>query len=166
VLVFILAVMWSVYLGMWLLSRRERRSMNSIAAFNKHLAVLGRTSPGRSFPARATAAPARLVAPPLPGYAYRRAAGMTLTDARNRRRQVLTALAASASVTAALAFLAGGPMLVLHVGVDVVLAGYVVLLARAQQLAAGHRSTVVYLPRQRQVTAVAPEPAYLQRSAN
>jgi hypothetical protein len=164
VLVFILAVMWSVYLGMWLLSRRERRSLNSIATFNKHLAVLGRAAPARpGFTRASTGAWDAPVPPPPVRYGPLRT-GMTLVDARNRRRQVLTSLAAAASVTAALAFLAGGPMLVLHVTADVLLAGYTLLLIRAQRAVSERRSKVVYLPRQ--VTPVAAETAYLQRSAN
>jgi len=151
VLVFILAVMWSVYIGMALLSRRERRSMNSIATFNKHLAVLAR------------AAPARTGGSLPPAYAPR-PTGMTLTDARNRRRQILTALAAASSVTAAMAFFFGGVLVVLHVLVDLALGAYVVLLVRTQQAVVERRSKVVYLPRP--VTPVALEPAYLQRSAN
>jgi hypothetical protein len=168
VLVFILAVMWSVYFGMWLLSRRERRSMNSIATFNKHLAVLGRTAPGRSVHARTpttgwdTPGRAGPMAPPV-GYGPLHG-GMTLADARNRRRQMLTSLAAAASVTAGLAFLGGGPMLAVHLVADVMLAGYVVALVRSRQTVTDRRSKVVYLPRQ--VTPVAPAPVYLQRSAN
>jgi hypothetical protein len=168
VLVFILAIMWSVYLGMWLLSRRERRSLNSIATFHKHLAVLGRTAPGRSSgagrePGRRRSTMAH-PGPARPRMGRSRRGGMTLAEARSRRRQVVTVLAAGASVTAAAAFVAGGALLAVHLGFDVVLVGYLLLLANARQVAVERRSKVVYFPRQ--VTPVAFEPAYLRRSAN
>jgi hypothetical protein len=156
---FILAVMWSVYFGMGILSARERRSMNSIAAFNQHLAVLARTTPGRTVPGRPMPGP-----PPIRAYAPppRR---MSLSEARNRRRQMLTGLAAAASVTAVLAFVVGGPALVaLHLLTDLLLVGYVAVLVRTHQPVADRRSTVLYLPRA--ATSLMPEPLYLQRSAN
>jgi hypothetical protein len=159
VLVFILVVMWSVYFGMGILSARERRSMNSIAAFNEHLAVLARTTPGRAVPSRQFPG-----APPLPVYASRRRA-MTLAEARNRRRQMLTALAATASVTAALAFVLGGPWpLAIHLLSDGLLVGYLAVLIHTRQPVPSRRSTVIYLPRP--ATSLMAEPVYLQRSAN
>jgi hypothetical protein len=161
--IFIITVMWSVYIGMGLLSRRERRSMNSIATFNRHLAVLARTAPGRGGfdpVSGRTDHHAR-------GYG-RRMPGMSLPEARRRRRQVLTALAAAASVTAALAFVGGGLFLAVHLVADALLGGYIVLLARSQQTVTERRSKVVYLP-SRPVVAVPAEyaeAAYLQRSAN
>jgi hypothetical protein len=157
--IFIITVMWSVYIGMGLLSRRERRSMNSIATFNRHLAVLARTAPGH-LPETTSGRPGPL------GYHTRRPAAMSLAEVRLRRRRVLTILAAAASVTAALAFVGGGALLALHLVTDALLISYVVLLARGQQQAVEHRSKVVYLP-PRQVVAVPAEPAaHLQRSAN
>jgi hypothetical protein len=161
-LVFILVVMWSVYLGMGLVSARERRSMNSIATFNQHLAVLARTTPARTVPSRPV--PGR---PPLPAYAPPQR-GMTLAEARNRRRQMLTGLAVAASVTAALAVVGGFPFLVVHLVADAMLAGYVALLIRTRQpqvrRSQGRRSSVVYLPRL--ASPIVPEPVYLHRSAN
>lgn len=149
----ILAVSWSVYVVMWLLSRHERRSLNSIASFSKHLAILGRTPVGS---APAPPVPAGPLAP-VP-------AAMTLYDARTRRRRVLTALAAGASVTAAGAVVGGPPLVPLHVLADVLLLGYLLLLARTQQASPPRPGTVVPLPRP--AAPVAVEPAYLRRSAN
>jgi hypothetical protein len=169
VLVFILAVMWGLYLGMWLLARRDRRSMNSISTFNKHLAVLGRTTPGRladdgSGIYLSTGVPAVPQAPPITYGPLQR--GMTLADARNRRRQVLTTLAAVASVTAAMAFFGGLPMLVLHLVADLLLGAYLVLLVRTQGAGAERHSPVIYLPQATPLPLVMPEAAYLRRSAN
>jgi hypothetical protein len=166
VLVFILAIAWSVYIGMGLVSARERRSMNSIATFNRHLAVLARTSPAR--PLNQASVQHTWPVAGVPPASYRPVRrGMTLAEARNRRRQVLTALAASASVSAALAFLGNPVLLALHLLVDALLAGYVYLLIRTQQAAVERRTKVVYLRRPvLPVLPVVPEPAYLQRSAN
>jgi hypothetical protein len=169
VLAFVLVVMWSVYLGLWLRSRHERRSMSSISTFNKHLAVLGRTSPGGPIYGSGGPRPGVRAAPPAPPIAYAPLArGMTLTEARNRRRQVLTTLTAVASVTAAMAWFGGPFMVFLHVVTDLLLAGYLLLLVRARRMVLERRSKVVYLPQAMatpNVTAV-PEAAYLRRSAN
>jgi hypothetical protein len=169
VVVFILVVVWGVYLGMWLRSRRDRRSMSSISTFNKHLAVLGQTAPGspRYGPAPARSGlPAAPAAPPI-AYAPLKPV-MTLADARNRRRQVLTTLTAVASVTAAMAVIGGGSMVVLHLLADVLLVTYVVLLARTQRVAAERRHKVVYLNRGGHPATLAAmgDTAYLRRSAN
>ena len=160
VLVFILVVMWSVYFGMGLMSARERRSMNSIAAFHEHLDTLARAVPVRSVPGRPLpGVPAELTYVPPP----RR--GMTLAEARTRRRHMLTGLAAAASVTAALSFVFGGPaFLLLHLLTDALFVGYVVVLVRTRHTVPDRRSTVIYLPRPAPV--LVPEPVYLQRSAN
>jgi DNA-binding transcriptional ArsR family regulator len=153
--IFIVFVLWSVYIGMGLVARRERRSMNSIATFNRHLAVLARTAPGPDIdPVSGRTAP----------HHARRATGMNLVEARRRRRHVLTALAGVASVTAALAFVGGGLFVALHLLADAALAAYLVLLARNQHAAVERRAKVVYLPARPVVSRV--EPAYLQRSAN
>jgi hypothetical protein len=163
VLVFILAVTWSIYLGMWLLSRHERRSMSSIVTFNKHLAVLARTSPGPAGEPGAEPDRGLVDVPAADAETVQSVPRMSLAEARNRRRQVLTSLAAAASVTAALAFVGGPAMLVLHLIIDVLLVGYVVALIRVQQAGTEHRSTILYLPNQ---VSPAMAPAYLQRSAN
>lgn len=166
--VFILVVVWGVYLGMWLRSRRDRRSMSSISTFNKHLAVLGQTAPGaaRYGPAPLRAGvPAAPVAPPI-AYAPLKTT-MTLEDARNRRRQVLTTLTAAASVTAAMAVLGGGSMVALHLLVDALLVTYVVLLVRIQRTAVERRSKVVYLRQAGHPSTLAAvgDTVFLQRSA-
>ena len=164
----VVVVMWGVYLGMWLRSRRDRLSMRSISTFNKHLAVLGQAAPGAP---RYGPAPARAgvpAAPPAPPITYAPLkTTMTLQDARNRRRQVLTTLAVVASVSAAMALIGGGSMVVLHLLADVLLVTYVVLLARTQRSAAERRNKVVYL-RQSHPAALATvaDGAYLRRSAN
>jgi hypothetical protein len=144
VVLFLLAVVWAIYLASWLRSRSEQRSVNSITSFNKHLSVLERTTPGRNGHATVAVRPPPSGLPPGYGPMVRRSV-MTLDEARKRRRDVLYSLGGAALVTLALAFAAGGMLLVLHLGVDALLAAYVVLLARSQRLAAERRTKVRYL---------------------
>jgi len=94
VVLFVLAVIWAVYLASWVRSRSERRSVNSISSFNKHLSVLERTSPARQ--TGTTAARSTVV---YPGYGpvMRRPAAMSRGEARRRRRDVLFVLAGVAA---------------------------------------------------------------------
>ena len=165
-LVFVVVIAWCIVLGKWLLSRRDRRSMNSISTFKKHLTVLGQTTPsGRVYgsgTSRSLGVRSVPAAPPISLVPAHRPV-MSIDEARNRRRQVLIALAGLASFTAVLAFVGGGPLLVVHLVTDVVLAGYVGLLVRSQKVAADRRAKVVYLP---SAAARGYEPVLLQRSAN
>ncbi len=145
---FLLAVVWAVYLASWIRSRSEHRSVNSITSFNKHLSVLERTCPGRqSQPtaARMGMAPAPIGYGPV-GLGARRASTMTRSEARRRRRDVLFILGGAALVTLMLAVVVGGPLVWLHLAVDVVLLAYLGLLAHTQRLAVERRNKVRYLP--------------------
>lgn len=62
--------------------------------------------------------------------------------ARERRRQVLLGLTGVALVTLLLALFAGGRWVAVHVFVDVVMVGYVILLVRHRQLMADRRTKV------------------------
>lgn len=161
---FILAVVWSVYLFTWFRARRDHRGVNSISTFSRHLSVLERTSPARpsgsSLVARPTGRPAPLY--PAVGYQPPRPA-MSLDAARRRRRNVLYALAGAALATMVMIPFMGSMMVVLHLLVDVMLGAYIVLLVRTQRLAAERQDKVRYLPN----VGGAPEPQLLlQRSAN
>lgn len=166
-LLFLVAVGWAIYVAAWVRSRGERRGVNSISSFSKHLSVLERTSPARVGPGGSVdRRPAGRPEPIFPavGYTPSRAA-MSLADARRRRKNVLFALAGVALATLILIPFAGSTMVLLHIVADVLLVGYVALLVRTQRLAAERRVKVHYLPT---VTATsAPEPQLLlQRSAN
>jgi Flp pilus assembly protein TadB len=184
VVLFILAVVWALYLASWLRSRAQgRRNSNSIASFNKHLSVLERARPAGVEPPAlrpvATARPGvaanvsglatigghngadrptlgtRPVAAPRP---------MTLQEAQKRRRDVLALLGGFAAFTLAIYLLVGGPTLYLQLLADVLLFGYIGLLAYSQRLARERREKVHYLHHDE---APLPEPALvLQRSAN
>jgi hypothetical protein len=144
VVLFLLAVVWAVYLASWLRSRSEHRSVNSITSFNKHLSVLERTTPGRYGRPAVASRPSAGSLPPGYGPVVRRG-GMTLQEARKRRRDVLFSLGGAALVTLALAFAAGGVFVAVHVVADALLVGYVAILARVQRLALERRSKVRYL---------------------
>lgn len=87
--------------------------------------------------------------------------------ARERRRQVLIGLTALAFVTLLLALAVGGRLIAVHVGVDAVMLGYVILLVRHRQLEAEKASKIE--PIRPPVTEQAPAavqaaPSYLLRS--
>ena len=159
---FILAVMWLGVGISWARSRRDHRGVNSISSFSKHLSVLERTSPavpGRS-PSRSSGRPTPIY--PAVGYIPPRPP-MSLSNARRRRRNVLTALAGAAVGTLVLIPFAGSMMVMLQVLADVLLVAYLGLLIRTQRLAVERRQKVRYLPR----PAHAGEPQLLlHRSAN
>jgi hypothetical protein len=165
VLLFLVAIGWAIYVAAWIRSRSDRRGVNSISSFSKHLSVLERTSPARPMSSGVDRRPSGRPTPiyPAVGYAPTRSS-MSLWEARRRRRNVLASLAGAAVATLVLVPFAGPAMLVLHLLCDVLLAGYVVLLVRTQRLAAERRAKVHYLPT---LGAAAPEPQLLlQRSAN
>jgi hypothetical protein len=167
VLLFLVAVGWAIYVAAWVRSRGERRGVNSISSFSKHLSVLERTSPARVGPGgsgerRPTGRPEPIF--PAANYVPARAS-MSRSDARRRRRNVLYALAATAVATLVLIPFAGSAMILLHLLADVLLVGYIGLLIRTQRLAAERRVKVHYLPTMSNGSA--PEPQFLlQRSAN
>jgi Flp pilus assembly protein TadB len=186
VVLFILAVVWALYLASWLRSRAQgRRNSNSIASFNKHLSVLERARPaGLEGPAlRPVTSPRADVAANIsglssigspnvsgdrPSLATRPTVAaprpMTVHDAQKRRRDVLTGLAGFAVLTLTVYLLVGGPTLYLQLFADVLLAGYIGLLAYSQRLARERAEKVHYLHPDE---APRPEPALvLQSSAN
>jgi hypothetical protein len=171
VVLFILAVAWAIYLVNWVRGRSEHRSVNSISSFSKHLSVLERTSPGRSAaptriagpaPQRATASLARPAFAPTP---YRRSASMTRRQARERRKNVLMALAGVAMVTLVGAVAVQGPLVYLNLLADALLAGYVVLLVQIRRIDTERQAKVRYLEPMIDLTD-AHAPLLLQQSAN
>jgi hypothetical protein len=147
VVLFLLAVIWAVYLASWIRSRTEHRSVNSISSFNKHLSVLERTSPARQgLTASPTHRPTAPYSGPVGMGAIRRHAGMTLSEARRRRRDVLYTLGGVALVTLMLAVVVGGSFIWLHLFADALLLTYVGLLLYGQRLASERRNKVRYLP--------------------
>jgi len=155
---FILAAVWAaVLLPPWLQNRSESRPADSITSFRRQLSVLSRSNAIAQ-----GGAPGYLPAPPagqaFPVYA---SAGLTMSrsEARRRRRDVLFTLLAAAGLTLVLGVVLGGPVLFLHLFVDVLLLAYVALLARVQKLAVERETKVRYLPHR----PGSPEPALLLR---
>jgi hypothetical protein len=150
----ILVLIWAaVLLPPYLQNRSESRPADSISSFQKQLSVLERRSNtiggGSHSVSRITSA------------ASYNAARMSRSDARKRRRDVLFTLAAAAAITLPLAFMLGGSVWMLQLLCDVLLAGYVVLLAQTTQRAAERDLKVRYLPTNRQTRTA--EPALLLR---
>ncbi len=153
------AVGWLVYIVMWLRDRTESRRSNSIHSFSRHLSALGHTAPIRSV------APSATVIPLRPGLAPRSAPNaLSLRQARRRRRDVLTGLAATAGGSLLLAVLFGGAFTALFVLSTVGLVAYIALLVRAQQIGTERRAKVRYLPGAR--LADSSSVVYLESSAN
>jgi hypothetical protein len=132
----LLAIVWAIVLVPPMVRNRvDARPGSSVTSFRNGLDVLGRATPGSGLVARR----APMADLPLPGAPTGRAA------ARKRRRDVLAALAATAAFTLLLALAFGGLMILLHLAVDVALAGYVFLLVQMRKLAGERATKVRYL---------------------
>ena len=66
--------------------------------------------------------------------------------ARKRRREVLYTLFAASAVSLLMALGLGGPVLILHLLIDVALIGYIVMLVRLQKAKAEREIKVAFLP--------------------
>ena len=163
----ILALIWAaVLVPPYLQNRRETRPGDSIATFRTQLLVLERTTPGGRAGSLAHLDVGRYDAPGyVPPAARRRPANpshaaMRRADARRRRRDVFLTLLGAVGVTLVLALGLGGSVWMLHLLVDVVFAGYVLMLVSLQQQSMQTEQKVRYLqPAPRR----APEPQLLLR---
>jgi Flp pilus assembly protein TadB len=159
----ILAAIWAaVLVPPYLQNRRETRPGDSIASFRSQLSVLERTTPGGR-----TSNLARLdvghYAPPAyaPPAARRRPASQAhaavrRAEARRRRRDVFLTLLGAVVVTFLLAVALGGPVWMLHLAVDALFGGYVLMLISLQQQS---------VEREHKVRYIRPAPQQLQRNA-
>ncbi len=91
----------------------------------------------------------------------------TTSQARERRRQVLIGLTGLAFATLILALAVGGAMTPIHIAIDALMVGYVILLVRHRQMATEQASRLE--PIRPAVSQVAPTtvqmaPSYLLRS--
>ena len=122
--------------------------------------------PGPPVGAASLARPA--FAPPSysPAGAPRQAAALPRRQAKERRKNVLFALAGIALITLAAAVMMGGAMVYLHLFADLLLGGYIVLLVQTQRLAMERQHKVRYLQQPAYVDYDQPAPLYLQHSAN
>jgi hypothetical protein len=157
----ILAGVWAaVLVPPWLQNRSAGRPADSISSFRRQLSVLERSNPGATAPSSVGYARSQTYGAPVDqSYApVYRATRPSNAELRRRRRDVLFVLLGVSGLTFGLALLIGGPVWYLHLVADVLLVGYVTVLARAQRLAMERTMNVHYLPRQ-----AAPEPALLYR---
>jgi hypothetical protein len=163
----ILALIWAaVLVPPYLQNRRETRPGDSIATFRTQLSVLERTTPGGRSGSLARLDVGRYDAPRyVPPSARRRPAGpshaaMRRAEVRRRRRDVFLTLLGAVGVTLVLAVLLGGSVWMLQLVVDVVFAGYVMMLVSLQQQTMQTEEKVRYL---RPAPQRAPEPQLLLR---
>jgi hypothetical protein len=132
-------------------NRADGRPADSIKQFHRHLRVLNGTEPhGYSRTLTAQAGSPVITAP----MSYRRPTGVRgSADLRRRRtierrRNVLFSLVGLAAATLVLGVTAMHTLLVVHVMVDVLLAAYVMLLARLRGVASEKDMKLRYLPNQ------------------
>lgn len=184
VVLVILAIVWAVFLVPQLFRARAERSSDSIGNFRHQLSVLERTTPAASrsvtqlrpvsgprspgggsgsargrhvAPEPRQVAPGPRPAAPRPRHVPNRAL------IRKRRQDVFSGLLVAMGATLVLGLIPSLRMvLLLHVVVDLLFAGYVALLVRARNVAAERELKVRFLP-----GVVTPQPALLlRRSAN
>ena len=171
VVLVILAVVWAVFLLPQLFRARAERSIDSIGTFRHQLSVLERTTPAGSASVTRLRPPHRPQASAAIRPVARSARMATATArphhtgraiARKRRREVLCALLVAMGASLVLSLIpALRMMLVVHLVIDVLFAGYVALLVRARNLAAERDLKVRFLP-----TPSAQPQLLLRRSAN
>jgi hypothetical protein len=151
-IVFLIA-MWVAVLAAPVLQNRGSgtKGGDSIKTFQRQLATLERTSPYRSASARTTGRPRGSRPVPLAGPVRRPLTASQV--AAQRRRHVFIALAGSVLVTLALAVVAGGWFVALHLLADALFVTYVVLVLRTVRLAAEREMKVAFLPHRESVAA-------------
>ena len=140
----LLAIVWAIVLVPPLVrNRADLRPGSSVSSFNRDLAVIGRTTP--TSPLRPPSLPHvnRPVGPAAGARIQGTPSGRSA--ARKRRRDVLFALGGAAGFTFLLALAFGGPMLLLHLGVDAALAAYLYLLVQMRKMAEEQAVKVRYL---------------------
>lgn len=148
----ILAVIWAaVLIPPALKNRAESSPVDSIGNFRRQLNTLQRTGPS------AGPSPAHRIAPySSTGVATVavRSQSLTLSEARARRRMILSALAAAVPVTFLMAVFSGGIVWMVQLMVDLALGAYVAMLVKVRNEAAEREMKVRFLPG----PAVAPAP--------
>jgi hypothetical protein len=169
VVLFVLAALWAVVLVPPLLRARTSRSGDSIGDFNYHLGVLSRTNGmgsrrgGRRLPVVAAPTSASYGAGPIGTFQ------MTASQrAAKRRRDISLGLVVAAALTLAFAvFAKSSSVWMLHGIVDLLLFGYLGLLAWFRSLQNERAASPLYLPqRQAPELTLRPAPVALRRTAS
>jgi hypothetical protein len=158
---FILAVIWAaVLLPPYLQNRSESRPADSISSFQHQLSVLER----RANPGAPRSRP--LPRPRYTGVGSYAPVSMRVsrTEIKKRRRDVLFTIAGAAGLTLLMAIALGGMVWGLQLVCDLLLLGYVYLLASANQRAIERTAKVRPMPVRRQ--AVRQPELLLRRSGS
>ena len=166
VVLFVLAALWAVVLVPPLLRARTSRSGDSIGDFNYHLGVLSRTNGAGS---RRRGGRLPVLSPPAYGSAGMATFSMTPSHrAAKRRRDIVLGLAVAAALTLAFAvFAKSSSVWMLHGAVDLLLFGYIGLLAWFRSLQTERSANVRYLPpRPAPDLTLRPAPVALRRTAS
>ena len=157
-----LAVIWvAVLVPPMLRARAEGRPADSIGTFRHQLSVLQRTAPGMVAPANTLRSPMGPYRPIAPGLAIRSVSPEAARRARTlkRRRDILFGLLGAMGGSLVLGLVPSLRVLWgLHVVLDALFVGYVVLLVRMRNVAAEREMKLRFIP-----SAPAPEPALLLR---
>ena len=139
VLLLVLAIAWAaVLLPPYLRKRRHARLGDSISLFNRHLSVLERTAP--------TGSTSASLSPMTNGAASPLPVPRSAVEAQQRRREVLAVMGAAVLVSLAGAALIGGVFVFVHILIDIVALGYVVMLARLKRVQDERAQKVRTLP--------------------
>jgi hypothetical protein len=143
VVLLILAVVWAVFLVPQVVrARAEKTPADSIGAFRNQLSVLERTTP--PIGGRRTPTMGAMGLPRASSY-QRSVARATREQVRRRRLAIMVRLLGAMAVTLVLSLVIG-PMLYVHIFVDLLFVAYCGLLARARTLATERDVKVRYLP--------------------
>ena len=157
-----LAVIWAaVLVPPMLRARAEGRPADSIGTFRHQLSVLQRTAPGMVAPANTLRSPMTPYRNIAPGLAIRSVSPEAARRARTlkRRRDILFGLLGAMGGSLVLGLLPSLRVLWgLHVVLDALFVGYVVLLVRMRNIAAEREMKLRFIP-----SAPVPEPALLLR---
>lgn len=157
-----LAVIWAaVLVPPMLRARAEGRPADSIGTFRHQLSVLQRTAPGMVAPANTLRSPMTPYRTIAPGLAIRSVSPESARRARTlkRRRDILFGLLGAMGGSLVLGLVPSLRVLWgLHVVLDALFVGYVVLLVRMRNIAAEREMKLRFIP-----SAPAPEPALLLR---
>lgn len=140
-LLVLLAIIW-VAVGTWWFRNRVSTPSIAVGGYTRRLASLDATRGPRTtasvlqLPTGASLRPVETGDSPAPARARPAMAsgnGVSSEAARMRRRAVLIGLAGAAAVTLLLAVVAGGVFVLLHLFIDAVLLGYVLMLVQYQR---------------------------------
>lgn len=143
VVLVLLGVIWAGVLAHWVKTRKANTGI-SIGNYSRRLAVLDRSERGAVVPLRPASRGASAFGAAVGGTTAHHPVGaangrVSSGVARQRRRRVLIALGAAAFVTLVLALSAGGMWVMVHLLVDAMLLGFVLLVVQYHRAIEEHQ---------------------------